>query len=145
MGSLAASAGDFTDALMLDPDGMIGAVHTDAEPLVEQAFDFQIALGVDANTDGLISDLGNSTDEWLGNAAGDGALAAPPWNTVGMPQPRQLRVGIMTRTTSSFSGAGTVESALENRPAPTTATAGQNRRWRPLRMVIAPRAWNLIE
>jgi prepilin-type N-terminal cleavage/methylation domain-containing protein len=143
------TSGVTAGSLMLDPDGMIGANHDDAEPLVEQVVDFQVAIGLDGDINGTVLEANpaSNTDEWLGNHASDALFSAsvPPWNSTGLPQPRQIRAGVLVRTSATFAGAGVQESALENRPAPTVAGSGQNPRWRPLRMVVAPRAWNLGE
>jgi type IV pilus assembly protein PilW len=65
-----------------------------AEPLAEGVEDFQVAVGVDTNSDGGITDAENATDEWFYNAAGDADPPSPivrPW--------RALRLTVVGRTT----------------------------------------------
>jgi prepilin-type N-terminal cleavage/methylation domain-containing protein len=132
------------NALMYDPDGMAGTDHATDEPLVENVDDFQIAVGFDNDATGTLTDSASASDEWVGNATGETAI-----NVIGPPpdwaKARQIRIGLRIATASRFSGAATAELALENRPATTPNTTGGNPRWRPLRMVVAPRAWNLAE
>jgi hypothetical protein len=75
--------------LMMDPDG-----DGPAEPelLAEGVEDLQIAIGVDLDGDGVVTDLGDDTDEWFYNAPGD---AAPPPITAGGW--RALRVTVTAR------------------------------------------------
>jgi hypothetical protein len=49
--------------------------------IADQIFDLQVALGIDGNEDGLITDAGDGSDEWLFNHASDNASDAK-WNTV---------------------------------------------------------------
>lgn len=75
--------------LTVDPDG---AGAAPSEILAEGVEDLQVAVGVDVNDDGAITDLGDTTDEWFYNAPGD---AAPPPITAG--QWRALRVTVTAR------------------------------------------------
>jgi prepilin-type N-terminal cleavage/methylation domain-containing protein len=64
-----------------------------AEPLAEGVEDFQVAVGVDEDDDGGITDSANTSDEWHYNAAGDDdppALITMPW--------RALRLTVVART-----------------------------------------------
>ncbi len=135
-----ATTGAFTDMLMLDPDGMLGADHDDAEPLVDGVEDLQLAVGIDANGDGLIT---AAPDEWAGNQAAElYPLPALPWNLVGSPQVRQVRATLMVRTTNRYPGTSIIEPA-ENRTTYPTAVGGSFR-YRSLRVTVAPRALNLL-
>ena len=140
--------------LMFDPDGMAGANHTDAQPLAEGVIDLQLAVGVDTNGDGVIDETPTLPDEWLGNATGEIAgLASPnpapqlPWdrNTAG-PHVRQVRASVVLQTTNQYPGAAAAIVPAEDRLASSypAATAGAAR-FRQLRIVVAPRTWNLSE
>jgi Tfp pilus assembly protein FimT len=64
--------------------------------IADNVLDLQVALGVDTDGDGLISEAtppGN-TDEWLGNATGD-TLTATPGMTL-----RELRISTLAKTGS---------------------------------------------
>jgi prepilin-type N-terminal cleavage/methylation domain-containing protein len=105
-----APASDGTPMLWMDPDGNGPAA---AEPLAEGIEDMQIAVGIDLNGDGVITDNGSTTDEWFYNAPGDPAPPDPtvtPWTA--------LRISLVART---FTDSGTVSQssrpALEDRPA----------------------------
>jgi hypothetical protein len=90
--------------LMMDPDGP-GA--EEAEPVAEGVEDMQIAIGVDADADGAVSEVGGAADddEWHFNVAGD---AAPnPALT-----PRAVRITLIARSPSEQS-----EVATYTRPA----------------------------
>ncbi len=54
---------------------------TNPEPIAEGVEDLQVALGVDANGDGVLSgqatDINNNTDEWYGNAGSETVPAGP--------------------------------------------------------------------
>jgi prepilin-type N-terminal cleavage/methylation domain-containing protein len=133
--------------LMLDPDGMAGSDHADAQPLVEGALDLQLAVGIDGDGDGVIAESGGGGgDEWWGNAAGElTVLPAPPWNNgVGYAQPRQLRATLLVQTTNSYSGAVPALGPYEDRTA-YASTSLPGPRYRSSRMVVAPRIWNLGE
>jgi len=137
------AAGPFKDMLMLDPNGMAGGDHADAEPLLEGVEDLQLAIGVDANGDGVLTDT--PLDEYLGNQSGELVPPAPalPWNQLGTAKPRNLRATLIVRTTSSYPGAGNLTPPYENRVTYTPPTGGGSYRFRPLRITVAPRIWNL--
>ncbi len=81
---------DGSPTLMMDADG---DGDEPAEPLAEGIEDFQVAVGVDADRDGEVLDLGDTSDEWHFNAAGDAdpaAIATAPW--------RALRITIVARS-----------------------------------------------
>jgi prepilin-type N-terminal cleavage/methylation domain-containing protein len=85
---------DGIPTLMMDPDAGGPAV---AEPLAEGVEDMQIALGIDANGDGVIAEQGTGPgdDEWQGNFAGDPLIVGPL---------RAVRVTLISRTTSGLIG-----------------------------------------
>ncbi len=134
------TTGVYADMLMLDPDGMLGANHNDAEPLVDGVEDLQLAIGVDANGDGLIN---TAPDEWAGNNNGElHPLPALPWNQLGASQVRQVRATLLVRTMNRYPGVTVVEVS-ENRTAYPASTGG-NHRYRALRLTVAPRGLNLL-
>jgi type IV pilus assembly protein PilW len=136
-----AAAGAYQGMLMIDPDGMFGNSHDDAEPLVENVEDFQVAVGSDSNADGLLTDA--TPDEWVGNASGE-TLPALPWNQaagVGA-QLRAIRATLMVRTSSKYSGDAPALAAIEDRTAYPTPGQGTFR-YRTMQMRVAPRVWNL--
>jgi hypothetical protein len=114
--------------MMMDPDAGGSAA---SEPFAEGIEDLQIALGVDVNGDGVISEVGSSADddEWQGNVSGDTALSGPI---------RAVRVTIVSRATQAL--AGNVASfnvpAIEDRPAGNTF---DKYRRRVLRSVVETR------
>jgi hypothetical protein len=72
--------------------------------IADAVFDLQVALGIDGNGDGAITDAGDTTDEWLFNAVGDNPGDAK-WNTVQPPGPTpvesrlyNLRLSTVART-----------------------------------------------
>jgi prepilin-type N-terminal cleavage/methylation domain-containing protein len=139
------TAGVYANMLMLDPDGMVGASHADAQPLASGVIDLQAAVGVDANGDGNIADSGGAGDDWLGNAIGE-PLPAPPWNRVGTtdPQLRLLRLTVVVQTMNVYPGAAPALGPFEDRTAYPSTTAGFGPRYRAERVVVAPRVWNLL-
>jgi prepilin-type N-terminal cleavage/methylation domain-containing protein len=62
--------------LMMDLFDGPPANPSNPQPLAEGVEDLQVALGYD-DGDGIITDNGNTSDEWYGNAAGD-VLPPPP-------------------------------------------------------------------
>jgi prepilin-type N-terminal cleavage/methylation domain-containing protein len=105
-----AAASDGTPMLWMDPDGDGPAAP---EPLAEGVEDLQIAVGIDLNGDGVITDNASTTDEWFYNAPGDPPPPDPsvtPWTA--------LRISLVART---IGDRGTVAQsarpALEDRPA----------------------------
>jgi hypothetical protein len=51
------------------------------DDIADNLFDLQVVMGIDANDDGTIVDLGEDTDEWLFNHPDDDPTIAT-WNTV---------------------------------------------------------------
>jgi prepilin-type N-terminal cleavage/methylation domain-containing protein len=99
---------DGVPTMMMDADAAgPGAV----EPFAEGIEDLQIAIGVDANGDGGITEVGTAAgdDEWQGNVAGDSALVGPV---------RAVRVTIVSRATKPVVGpiASFTRPAAEDRP-----------------------------
>jgi prepilin-type N-terminal cleavage/methylation domain-containing protein len=86
-----ANDADGIPTLYLDPDGPRGS--RTAEPLAEGIEDLQVAIGIDANTDGSLSEVGLAAndDEWTGNYAGD---TLPVGTKI-----RAVRVTLVARTT----------------------------------------------
>jgi len=101
-----ANASDGTPMLMLDPDGD-GPVE--GQPVAEGIEDFQVAVGVDADADGSLTDTGDTTDEWYYNAAGDGD---PPAITDGAW--RAIRITIVARDVQPGNGLMSARPAVED-------------------------------
>ncbi|RMH40619.1 MAG: prepilin-type N-terminal cleavage/methylation domain-containing protein [Deltaproteobacteria bacterium] len=98
--------------LMMDPDGPGPAT---AEPVADGIEDLQIAVAVDANGDGTITEVGiaPNDDEWYYNIAGD---MDPPG---GIP-PRAVRLTLIARSVSETSNvASFTRPAAEDRAAST--------------------------
>ena len=155
--------------LRLDPDGVAGTTHDDAEPLAEGVEDLQVAIGVDGypsgtTFDGFLSDTSSSSDEWLGNAGTTEITAnfpgTLPWSTESIPNgttvaivPRAIRLTLLLRSLNQYAGTPFAVSPAENRGTASgwnwttvsNGTATVAPRFRQLRMVVAPRAWNTAE
>jgi prepilin-type N-terminal cleavage/methylation domain-containing protein len=147
-----ASTGSFANMLMIDANGVASTDHVaGAQPAVEGAIDFQVAIGNDTNGDGLLTDA--SPDEWIGNAAGETPLTMPTlgWNSstlTTMPQVRQVRLSLVVQTLNSYPGTPSTLTNFEDRPIgsyPITTSGTYGPRYRSMRIVVAPRAWNLTE
>lgn len=131
---------NYSGMLMVDPNGVTSTNHLDygsgVQPAVEGVVDFQVAVGQDSTSDGLI-------DTWSQTAA-----PTSPWNTVTTyPQVRQVRMSLLLRTLNQYAGStgGTNLVHFENSNVsyPTGTTFGY--RYRAASMIVAPRAWNLSE
>jgi hypothetical protein len=144
----------YAGMLMIDADGVASSNHLDFSkvmPAAEGVVDFQVAIGNDGNGDGVITESASSpaTDEWIGNASGE-TIPAPPWNAGNLatpPQLRQLRLSVLFQTANSYGGVAATLPIFEDRPAssyPSVASSGAPR-YRSMRMVVSPRAWNLAE
>jgi prepilin-type N-terminal cleavage/methylation domain-containing protein len=81
------------------------------EPVAEGVEDMQVALGVDSNSDGGVTDSGNSTDEWIGNAASE---TIPGTYTL-----RAMKIVLVARDTTGLLGAASFA-----RPAALNRAAG---------------------
>jgi prepilin-type N-terminal cleavage/methylation domain-containing protein len=103
---------DGVPTLMMDPDQDGLAVP---EPLAEGVEDIQIAVGYDADGNGITENgAGANDDEWVGNNAGDPICPniAPGCAPVGqlcscaagILAPRAVRVTLIARTTSGLIG-----------------------------------------
>jgi prepilin-type N-terminal cleavage/methylation domain-containing protein len=106
-----------TPTLMMDPDGDGSAA---AEPLAEGVEDLQVAVGVDVDGDGEVTEDGTTTDEWFYNADGDSAppaITTTPW--------RALRITVVARTLREPQVADS-----STPPAVEDHTAGQPDRYR---------------
>jgi type II secretory pathway pseudopilin PulG len=147
---------ELAQSLLLDPDGMAGTTHDDADPLVDGVDDFQIAIGIDGQggnaIDGTISENPSSpgTDEWIGNYLGE-TLPAAPWNSSGLPLVRLIRATILVRTLNTYTGSAAKFPTYSGTP-PTLASEDRTTypsagaaapRYRPERISVAPRAWTL--
>ncbi|HET7500573.1 MAG TPA: PilW family protein [Kofleriaceae bacterium] len=103
---------DGVPTMMMDADASGPGV---AEPFAEGIEDLQVALGVDANGDGAITEVGAAPgdDEWQGNVAGDAALTGPI---------RAIRLTVVSRATGALAGVATPfrRPAAEDRAAATT-------------------------
>jgi prepilin-type N-terminal cleavage/methylation domain-containing protein len=147
--------------LMLDPDGVIGSSHGDAQPLAEGVEDLQIAVGFDGlgtnAVDGVIVDNANGTDEWIGNAGtteyttNPGLLALNANSTTWYPSvttnasPRQIRLTMIVRSLNQYAGTAAALNGAENRNTVFGGSTTVASRYRQLRAVVAPRAWNPTE
>jgi hypothetical protein len=129
---------NYKDMLMLDPDGMLSNAHANAQPLVDNLVDFQIAVGADDNTNGIID-----AAEWRGDTAGELPLALGTWNTAGNLQPRWLRLSFIYKTTNGYQGKAPAIGPFEDRTVYPSTGSGQPR-FRPVRVTVAPRVWNLV-
>ena len=96
--------------MMMDPDA---GGPAPAQPYAEGVEDLQIAIGVDVNGDGALTEVGLAAndDEWQYNVAGDTALSGPI---------RAVRVTIVARADQALSGS----AAPFNRPAAEDRSAG---------------------
>ena len=76
----------------VDNDGVISA----SERIVaaEDVFDFQVALGYDADGDGIVLDDNGADDEWFGNAAGD-TRASGRLEDVPVDRLRMLQIAVI--------------------------------------------------
>lgn len=104
--------------LMMDPDAE-GA--SPAEPLAEGIEDLQIAVGVDADGDGVLKEVGKAVgdDEWAFNVAGEVLPAGPI---------RALRITLVARATQATAALPTfLRPAAENHPAATAADGFRRR------------------
>jgi len=143
---------NYNGMLMVDPDGVASTSHTNyvkVQPAIEGVVDFQIAVGNDLDASGTITD---SPDEWIGNVSGETIptpSAVSPWNssnTATMPQLRQVRVSLLLQTLNQYAGTpGTITPFEDRTVYPSTPSANAAPRYRSVRMVVAPRAWNLTE
>lgn len=159
-----AGTGGTPGQLYLDPDGMIGTDHSDAQPLIDGVSDFQLAFGIDwqaaapatgTQNDGVIAEnlaAGRAAgdDEWVGNAAGEALPAVPVngWNATPSAAPMllQIRSTIVVRTSNAYVSAVPAVGPYENGASISTVdSAGRHPRFRTMRSVVAPRAWNLGE
>jgi prepilin-type N-terminal cleavage/methylation domain-containing protein len=105
-----AAANDGTPMLWMDPDGDGPAA---GEPVAEGIEDMQVAVGVDLNGDGVLTDTASTTDEWFYNAAGD---PAPPDPTV--TRWSAIRISLVARTLGDRGPqTQSARPALEDRPA----------------------------
>jgi len=88
------------------------------EPLAEGIEDLQVAVGVDTNNDGVISEDGTTADEWMYNASGDAALSG----TV-----HAVRITLIARSVQQDIGA---VSAYKRPAAEDHAAASTNDKYR---------------
>jgi prepilin-type N-terminal cleavage/methylation domain-containing protein len=139
--------------LMVDPAGITSITHLDSgvsvQPAVEGVVDFQVAVGNDTSGTGA-----GTTMDWIGDAWGETLVtpsAATPWNSATlsvMPQYRQVRLSLLLQTVNLYPGTPAAITPFEDRPSSSYPqfTAGQNsQRYRAMRIIVAPRAWNLSE
>lgn len=104
---------DYLPTMMMDPDGDGPAA---AEPLAGGIEDFQVAVGVDTNSDQVLTDTASTGDEWFYNAVGD---VDPPAITT--TPPRALRITVVGRTLTEQSTQATMRRpAAEDHAAAST-------------------------
>jgi prepilin-type N-terminal cleavage/methylation domain-containing protein len=127
----------YRNMLMLDPDGLLSDNHANAQPLVDNIVDFQLALGADDSGNGVIE-----TGEWRGDTAGELPLPVGPWNGASGLQPRWLRASFIYRTANVYAGKSPALAGFEDRTI-YPSVAGGAPRYRPVRVTVAPRVWNL--
>jgi prepilin-type N-terminal cleavage/methylation domain-containing protein len=150
--------------LMVRPGGIanVPAIDGPDQPLVEGVDNFEVALAADANNDGIINETlppptqTTGSDEWIGNAINEltqwpnnafvnlpspGTGLAPP-----LPQYKQIRATLLTRTTNTYTGSAmAVSTPVEDRTNSwNTTTATNAPRYRTMRVTVAPRVWNLL-
>jgi prepilin-type N-terminal cleavage/methylation domain-containing protein len=138
--------------LMVDPAGITSTSHLDygvsVQPAVEGVVDFQVAVGSDNSGTGA-----GTTMDWIGDSWGE-TLAPPtvaaPWNSSDLTkvQYRQVRLSLLLQTVNLYPGSPAAITPFEDRPASSYPqfTPGQNsQRYRAMRIIVAPRAWNLSE
>jgi prepilin-type N-terminal cleavage/methylation domain-containing protein len=105
---------DGVPTLMFDPDSDWPGGTATAEPLAEGVEDLQVAEGIDANADLLISESGlaGDDDEWVYNKAGD---STPALTVI----PRAIRLSLVARAARPLQGNVTLyqRPAIEDRPA----------------------------
>lgn len=104
---------DGVPTLWMDPDG---AGLAEKEPIAEGVEDMQIALGIDTNADGAITEVGSAAndDEWTGNVAGD---TLPVSGDI-----RAVRIVLVARDTTELQGtAGFYPITALNHTVSTTA------------------------
>jgi prepilin-type N-terminal cleavage/methylation domain-containing protein len=146
------TAGGYANMLMVDPNGVVSSNHLDyggkVQPAVEGVVDFQVAVGRDTSGTGTGINL-----DWTGDAWGE-SLDDPnvkPWNLSPLttpPQYRQVRLSLLLQTSNYYPGTPSAIIPFEDRPLASYPTfiAGQNsQRYRSMRIIVAPRAWNLAE
>jgi hypothetical protein len=149
-----AGTATYAGMLMVDPAGVASSNHLDftkVMPAAEGVVDLQLAVGNDGNGDGIITESSGAPagDEWIGNSWGE-TIPAPPWNAGNLatpPQLRQVRVSMLFQTMNSYGGVAAPLPTFEDRPAasyPSVVAAG-GPRYRSMRLVVSPRAWNLAE
>jgi prepilin-type N-terminal cleavage/methylation domain-containing protein len=94
---------------------------TTAEPVAEGVEDFQVAIGVDSDNNGALTDNGDTTDEWAGNAVGD---------TLGAGTIRAVKIALVSRDAAPLTGTASFYTPQDvlNHPRPTSATADNYRR-----------------
>lgn len=99
--------------LMVDPDGN-GPLS--AEPIAEGIEDMQVAVAVDVNGDGTVTEANSTTDEWYYNASGDAtapAMLVTPW--------RALRITLVARSVNETSDKPTsIRPTVEDRAGATS-------------------------
>ena len=117
--TLSIGAIDGIPTLMMDPDAE-GPLA--AEPLAEGIEDMQVAVGVDNNGDGALTELGSiaNDDEWLFNVAGE---SLPVGSTI-----NAIRITLVARATKAVVGnPAYLLPAVEDRVAGTAPDAFRRR------------------
>jgi len=114
---------DGVPVLMMDADA--DGARFAPEPIAEGIEDLEVALGVDSNADGKLTNTAgtasedNTTvngDEWIGNFAGE--LPASPTVFVPTTSLRAVRISLVARTAREYTGVNTFNlGALEDRAA----------------------------
>ena len=118
--------------LMYDPD--IAPGGADAEPVADGIEDLQIAIGVDLDGDGLVSEPVTTTDEWFYNLAGD--AAAPDLgndsdcgtNAAAACPYRAIRITLVARSVGEINtGAASFRPSAEDHDGAASADAFKRR------------------
>ena len=149
--SVSGTSTAYDNMLMVDPDGMASSNHLDftkVQPAVEGVIDFQVAIGNDTSGTGA----GTNLDWTVGSTWGNN-LAATPWNSstlTTMPQYRQVRLSMLLQTSNLYPGSPGSATNFEDRPLASYPQSGyvagnNSQRYRSMRIIVAPRAWNLSE
>jgi prepilin-type N-terminal cleavage/methylation domain-containing protein len=126
-----------TALLLYYPNGFANAATSPPEPLADGIEDFQVALGIDANGDGVLASVGSAADddEWVFNIAGDTAPVA-------INGLKSVRVTLVARAlTQEVGSRGQPPSDAEDHHISSPAIDGYPRRM--VRSEVTVRNFNL--
>ncbi len=102
--------------------------NTTTQVMADQVYDFQVALGYDINSDGVVADAGSATDEWLYNAPGAAeALGVGNFLNTVPNMLAMVEVGVILGHPDPGVAAGSLPAQILNGPS-----------------IPFPSGWNLI-